>query len=447
MAPKQEKAAATNISNLIKNFNDLHASFKRVADDVLDEVKRCEEEQYLLPQAEQDRLLARVGDLDDKIRRCCEDALIAVGGTPAADDQWVAAHKAQKNDYRRVQTRIMDLRNIRPKARAAPVPHPDDPPAPGSVKIVMSLKPDRLTQNHSMQAFKKWRNDTLQFFTASGLLSQPVSIQRAHLSSCIDERVHRYLAGKLPDTSAPIFEGDDSCMAQLVAMFKTIYPLNTRRLTLFRHSLRPNSSLLDFKNFIQEITDMTGDADIDTGLTRDELIIYLAIKASPDQRTREKLTEIKDITLEKLHERLDELIGSAADCHSFRGDYGGSASASAVSYKKKERGRSRMRGTSGTSANGQKSRRSKSIAQLADEGRCYRCGSNKHRAPACPHRSKKCLKCGTLGHMSNVCQNRRSTSKVRAATSSSTSQQQQEQATQPDPAPDQQATVVSVRNI
>ena len=39
----------------------------------------------------------------------------------------------------------------------------------------------------------------------------------------------------------------------------------------------------------------------------------------------------------------------------------------------------------------------------AERGRCYRCGSDEHRADSCRHKATICHKCGKSGHLARVC--------------------------------------------
>ena len=288
------------IRHLKHQFAGSRSAFTRQVNAIADRIKSCRLDQTYLTTPEIDRLQRKVTDRDDEVTECCDKILRIQGGDPPADNPWLQAIQKQRMELRDALRQIVELRRMIPQpaapAPATPAASAQSRTATPQARIVSSLKPEKLTQEYTMRAYAKWCLDLHNFFSASLLLAAPADMQRAHLSSCVDDVIGVELHAKCP-MDTPIFGKDESCISVLTAMFKTQHPVNSRRHTLFSHILPPGRSLTEFRRHNKELLQMAIDADIpEEGLTREQIVLFLSLLSAPDKRTREKLTEIENLT-------------------------------------------------------------------------------------------------------------------------------------------------------
>jgi transposase InsO family protein len=258
-------------------------------------------------------------------------------------------------------------------------------------KICDTLKPFRLKHDSYPNDLRLWKESYNAFYHASALDNYTVEQQHAFLFSCINSQ----LATKIREhdlyrANLGTFGDVDSLMALIDDLFGNRYPVFTRRLEYFRLQ-QPQG--MKFTDWALRLKTRGDGADLDGGLTRDQIEVFRWFTGVTDPKLRERFFLLENPTLPALKaeaQRYEALTTAESALKRER------------TQAKQVRTDDRQRPPKRSNFNNRK-RSSKYPSFL--RGKCFKCASPDHISTKCPKNSKflKCKFCKKTGHVEAVC--------------------------------------------
>ena len=270
-----------------------------------------------------------------------------------------------------------------------------------------TLKPKELTIDFTPVEAHMWCQKFEGYYKASNMDVLPIFTQQAHARSCISEalmaRLEEHITEDLP--ILPDEPDDDSWIKAIKTEFLEAYPLLDRRYAAMKISQKGNERFCDYA---KRLKDAMEQANMQAGLTKDDLLSLLYIVGAADETLRKEFLKEDAPTVADL-----ERLGRAHD----RANKG---------IKKEDTSQATIQkinpkqnpGVNGANKNGQKaikingSNGQKGESVLAEairihrpdmEGRCTYCGERSHNSRDCSNKDKfTCATCSNK-HRTDVC--------------------------------------------
>lgn len=262
-------------------------------------------------------------------------------------------------------------------AQAAPAP------AGNAVKPVSDLKPQVLAHDSDAATFSIWKRQFRAYFSASNMAVARAADQQAYLLTCLDNDLSKYVMRNSTDTTPILAAGNaHTCTSILNTYFEQRYPALVKRKLFFAARQKDGQTEEDY---CEELRSLADEADI-ANMTLEDSLCLMYITGLRDVELVKRLGEIEDPTIRQM----DAIIRAHANSK---------ATTAATSRATKANQGKKSGQPGGTPMSDWEKKRRAGI-----EGKCYRCGSNTHRQPACTLDKKtKCTTCKRTGHVASVC--------------------------------------------
>jgi len=281
--------------------------------------------------------------------------------------------------YEEITERIMTTMEEMNKPTSTSTTPPTPAPNRAATKIIDSLKPDKLTEEHNPVEFRAWKDQWRSFFNASRLDLLDQEDQLQYFKICIDSNLYDNISSTI-DRHTPIF-GPGGCMEILSAEFNQIYPLATRRMTYFRLTQDKDAS---FSNFARQLKKMGNEADLQN-IQVDELHAFRYITGCQDKKLRSKFLEVEHPTLAEF----DRIVRSYERSQATSKTIDGPTHPAQVANLKTNTPSTSQQGTS---------------HPQTQRKICIGCGGNWHdKRSNCPSFNATCNFCQKKGHNESVC--------------------------------------------
>ena len=173
------------------------------------------------------------------------------------------------------------------------IPVNSSPYSPVS-KADKTIRPFILTQDHKPQDLRRWSKKLHKYFLSGSIAQQSLEVQQAYFEECIDENILNSIS-KFISPITPIF-GPDGCTELVEDFFATLYPIFNRRFEYFR--LMPEKGeFADSYLSRLELLHIEADSEL---MDADETLIFLFLSHYPDKKIRERVSQVKKVTLNEL---------------------------------------------------------------------------------------------------------------------------------------------------
>ena len=271
-------------------------------------------------------------------------------------------------------------------------------PGTQGAKPIDSLKPQKLQFDDNMGQFRRWKQRFRSYHHCSNLRVLPIIDQQAFLVACVDDDITDRLNRTASETTA-IFpnEVDHSCYDILEKLFQERIPLLLRRQQFLSFKQAEGQNGLKFREELRNLADEANIAE----MMPEDILCVMYVRGVRSNELREKLLEVTEPTLVRFDRIVDAFDQAKSQMAEIRKTQPAEASAS---YKQQNRqqGRSNMP-TSGKIRlppnNQDETNRKKWL-----NGKCFRCGSNKHTLPKCTVPiTTTCPSCSYNGHTKYAC--------------------------------------------
>ena len=256
---------------------------------------------------------------------------------------------------------------------------PEAAEAGGRPRPVESLRPERLSRDHTLADLRAWERQFRDFFEVSRLAAAPRRQQQAHFRACLDANLQSRVNESIGEESTI-----DQCIAALREDFYDLYPVFSRRLDFFKATQKAGERFSDTAVRLQQLADV---ADLDR-LNAEELMMFRYVGATRDERLREKLLRLEKPTLKDMKSTIRAHEAAESTCDAIeqsRPDKSASASAAAAKTQQPQ----------------QESPWQKLKKKL--RGKCLCCandlekGKEREHKAVCPARECICKNCGKKG--------------------------------------------------
>ena len=226
------------------------------------------------------------------------EVLSVVATLEPRDDKTIADAKEKETD---VETKWNAVQQ-----KAATLT-PEDETKPKS-KNRPELQPNKLQASMTVYQHQQWETQWLQYRQFSKFDTEPLEIQHSLLAANIEEDLIPLLKPKFRDSNdqlIPIVSTDPAtrtCMKVIQEHWAQSFPIVTRRIKYFQSEPEAGKPL---SHFLTELTRLSRESDAGS-MTTEEVFCFLAISKCKDEKTLEKLLELKTVTKASLEEKVLE---------------------------------------------------------------------------------------------------------------------------------------------
>ena len=301
-----------------------------------------------------------------------------------------------------------------------------------SVKIASDLKPDTLAHDALAVELRIFTKKFESYYHGSHMYNARLGVQQAYLRNCLDNELALQLDAIIQPTT-PVVGAGETCLSILAAIFRRRYPPLLRRKQFFHMTQQAGQ---DERAFLESLKAAANEADIE-GMTLQDALCMVLVSGIKDTRLREKMSEIKEPTLDSFSGLIDAHLHGKATAG------GNTAVINKVSAPNRG-GRQKSSGGQNRNAPSEAEKKRRAIMK----GKCFRCGSGEHMANACNMaKDVRCRKCNSAGHIAAAC-SPGNTASIRAVEGESSSQAAQPLALEYQPEkPKQQAAAAQANYV
>ena len=256
------------------------------------------------------------------------------------------------------------------------------PKEAGRSKVDDSIRPDKLSADHTPAEFDTWKRDFETYFQVNQMDKREVPEQRANLNKCLDDHLKKLL-NKNVRGDIGVY-GAGGCMDFLDLEFKRLYPLFARRKEFF--SMRPDKGedFRDFRLRLKEVGDM---CELHK-LTEEECYVYKYHTCINDNALKQHLLTIMGKPLKDIDTLIDAYF------ENMRGSQPRQERTMRTSH-----GRERGGDRDGRDRREFQRQKSKSPGRERQKMvKCHGCGLDNHIKRECPFKDWTCHGCGQQGH-------------------------------------------------
>ena len=161
--------------------------------------------------------------------------------------------------------------------------------------------------------------------------------------------------------------------------------------------------------FVTKLRKAAKACDFNTRCSTEDRITDQLVLRIPNQEIRRKLLQQKDLKLDKALEIIKSMLAVDSQAQDIGKSLGG-AGINFVSEGKNKWGKRRTEEQNKWSRERPQVNRNWSGPQM--QGKCNKCGFERHSPDKCPARDKTCNYCHKIGHFMNVCMNRKKQGKA-----------------------------------
>ena len=311
--------------------------------------------------------------------------------------------------------KAMDVLNDLRKAKARPAQTPTrsgDGGGNGAAreryKDNSSMKPEKLTLEHSVSWLNEWMKKIKVYVSSSNMETFPEDIGQGYIMTCLSDDLIKKIRPRIND-HLPIYAANRHSKGLIDIIeeeFLREFPMITRRLELFNIRQEENESFSDLQTRLLSLLDGAAYEDI----TPDKLKSMLLLIAVRDKKLREQLLLTKSDNYEVLRE-----TGLAYQAMTTANDKLSNDAAHANNaYPKGRKKSSNFKRSGGGKDNGKEWRKGPPVK----DGKCTACGRNggcQDLKEGCKARENKC-NCGKKGHLPKYCYSKHLWSKGANAT-------------------------------
>lgn len=227
------------------------------------------------------------------------EVLTALAEMDPRDDKTIKDAQEKEKD---VETKWDDV-----QAKVALITTED--PSQAKSKNRSELQPNKLQASFTVYQHQQWESQWLQYRYFSKFDAESLEIQHSLLAANIEEDLHPILKPKFRDPSdklIPIVAKDPTtrtCMTVIREHWDQSFPIMTRRMKYFQTEPEAGKP---FSHYLNDLTRLAKEGD-GYSMTNEEVFCFLAISKCKDEKTLEKLLEIKTLTKASLEEKVLEV--------------------------------------------------------------------------------------------------------------------------------------------
>ena len=294
-----------------------------------------------------------------------------------------------------------------------------------------ALKPFTLRSDHNPLLCRSWITKMESFLESSKVYQCSITVQIAFIANSIDDDICARVKSKMKAG-----DGAKEMLVLIKSDWCERYPLQNRRMELFRSYKHSNETMNDFLTRLRALSE---EADLDN-LKGDEILSYICLAGVKDKRLREFILKLDNPNLKEIQNaairyetliRQEDMLDDGRH-HSRRTDQRTSPTYPRERYRSKFRqqsrgkfsqSRNRFRGKSYENKGKFNNRQEQNQWNNKKHIICYKCGKEGHMKRNCRTDPNKlqCNKCRTKGyHNTVVCfkkeQNRPSRSRDKSPT-------------------------------
>ena len=350
------------------------------------------------------------------------DKLASILAIQEIDDADPEAKSEAGKTRKKYEQWEQDLKDLQSQGTAAtcrlqttttqePIPPPHTAGQDLRSKAVPGLKPETLTDGHTMAMMLQWLNKSYGYWIGSKFARDELVVQQQTFFNMMtpelallmkdeitpDLTVHPPNWDTQPDKTSP------SCFQVVIRHWLIKYPLVANRLKFFRH--RQAEGQL-FSTFIAKHQEMSKGCDIEEMKPEDIFVMTLLSGCVDEEMLNEllKTNEGKPNHRRQIIQKTEEVEARRSASSAILGK---SAEASALTAHQKRKQHAmapKKQGNPGANT----PRRVPRVPPAA-VGRCFICGSDKHQKPDCQADKSKieCTFCKTKGnHATDICMNK-----------------------------------------
>ena len=321
------------------------------------------------------------------------EVLSAVATLEPRDDKTIADAKEKETDvetkWDQVQQKVTKLTPVdetKPKSKNRP-----------------ELQPSKLQASMTVYQHQQWETQWLQYRQFSKFDAEPLEIQHSLLAANIEEDLIPLLKPKFRDSNdqlIPIVSTDPAiktCMKAIQEHWAQSFPIVTRRIKYFQSEPEAGKPL---SHFLTELTRLSRESDAGS-MTTEEVFCFLAISKCKDEKTLEKLLELKTVTKASLEEKVLEV-------EQLQRTQGAIMKTEINAIKTPYRRNQEMNMSPSNGQNRQNTTRKKIRDRLPEgyKDMCLCCGDKNpgHTFDKCPHKGKvNCTDHPDKGHSDKAC--------------------------------------------
>ena len=308
-----------------------------------------------------------------------------------------------------------------PPRRPSPPLPPSPPPASATTtaghinevrKPNNALKPQKLTRDNTPVEFSVWISAYYAYYTTSHMHLCSIVEQHAYFKACLEPsliaRIQHYLTSTTPvfpkayRGNGPILPSADrivSAMEILQKEFLFQYPVFTRRLDFFKSSQQGNQVASDW---ISELRRQGDECNLNS-MTQDDIYVMRYLTGIKQQKLCDELLKIKDPTVRKLDQRIQEWEISQRCLKGINTSNFSNKATSNSAYVKRHHDWLQARINTAKKANSATSKPHTSYQTKQNKPFiCFRCG-DKNKSHTCKAVNAICKHCGKKGHYAGVC--------------------------------------------
>ena len=264
------------------------------------------------------------------------------------------------------------------------------------------LKPEPLRFETSPTDFSAWVRSFRDYYRASRLETEEVSVQQSYLFACLSSSVKVDLEAKITVATPVLGEiGTSSCINTLTDMWRTRHPIFNRRIDFVIAKRGHGESVSEL---INRLLEMARDAEVQS-MSVEDWVVQVTLQSMDDKRIHAKAMEQRELDLDSLRRVVASIESARTKTTNLNRSTQGPSSS---------QGSARVFANTGARPKSGGGGARPSSTPSSAPAQCPHCGCvPSHSRDSCQVYIRKviCKKCGHMGHIQKVCRQKPSTSK------------------------------------
>ena len=205
-------------------------------------------------------------------------------------DSWSTRLKDQSDDYIKLEKTIQQLMEVRPGMEAeGTIPRRTADNL--IVRPIESLRPNKLKSNHNPLQCRSWTQKMESFLESSRIYECSSKVQIAFMQNCLDEDIFARVT-----TQMEANQGAKVMLTKIKEDWKSRFPLQNRRLELFKATKQGYETTQDFITRLKALSD---EADL-ANLKDEQILTYICLSGLDDKKLRENILKLDNPSLEEI---------------------------------------------------------------------------------------------------------------------------------------------------